>query len=119
MDHTRSLPADAPLAASPRSPRQIAILLYPGVQSLDFTGPLEVFSGAQRLIASTGPRGDGRGRGYEVRYPAVDVSVATACGFPSAETMRRVFLRTLDVGPAEYRRRFHSRSIDATDSAAA
>jgi transcriptional regulator GlxA family with amidase domain len=36
--------------------------------------------------------------------------VAAACGFGTAETMRRVFLRTLDVGPAEYRRRFQSRS---------
>jgi transcriptional regulator GlxA family with amidase domain len=33
-------------------------------------------------------------------------SIASACGFGTAETMRRVFLRTLDVGPAEYRRRF-------------
>jgi transcriptional regulator GlxA family with amidase domain len=36
-------------------------------------------------------------------------AVATSCGFGTAETMRRVFLRTLDVGPAEYRRRFQSR----------
>jgi transcriptional regulator GlxA family with amidase domain len=35
-------------------------------------------------------------------------AVAAACGFGTAETMRRVFLRGLDVGPAEYRRRFHS-----------
>jgi transcriptional regulator GlxA family with amidase domain len=34
--------------------------------------------------------------------------VAAACGFGTAETMRRAFLRTLGVGPAEYRRRFHS-----------
>jgi transcriptional regulator GlxA family with amidase domain len=34
-------------------------------------------------------------------------AVAAACGFRSAETMRRVFLRALAVGPAEYRRRFH------------
>jgi transcriptional regulator GlxA family with amidase domain len=34
--------------------------------------------------------------------------IAAACGFASAETMRRVFLRTLHVGPAEYRRRFHA-----------
>ena len=33
-----------------QNPRQIAIFVYPGVQSLDFTGPLEVFAGAQRLI---------------------------------------------------------------------
>lgn len=35
-------------------------------------------------------------------------SIATACGFGTAETMRRVFLRALEVGPAEYRRRFQS-----------
>jgi transcriptional regulator GlxA family with amidase domain len=34
--------------------------------------------------------------------------VAAACGFGTAETMRRVFLRALDVGPAEYRRRFQA-----------
>lgn len=34
--------------------------------------------------------------------------VAAACGFGTAETMRRVFLRALEVGPAEYRRRFHA-----------
>jgi transcriptional regulator GlxA family with amidase domain len=46
-------------------------------------------------------------------------SVATACGFGTAETMRRVFLRALDVGPAEYRRRFHSRSSTVVGSTAA
>jgi len=35
-------------------------------------------------------------------------AVALACGFGTAETMRRAFLRALDVGPAEYRRRFYS-----------
>jgi transcriptional regulator GlxA family with amidase domain len=46
-------------------------------------------------------------------------AVAAACGFGTAETMRRVFLRALEVGPAEYRRRFHSRSVSAVDSSAA
>jgi transcriptional regulator GlxA family with amidase domain len=32
--------------------------------------------------------------------------IATACGFGTAETMRRVFLRALRTGPTEYRRRF-------------
>jgi transcriptional regulator GlxA family with amidase domain len=32
----------------------VVIVVYPGVQSLDLTGPLEVFAGAQRLIAATG-----------------------------------------------------------------
>jgi transcriptional regulator GlxA family with amidase domain len=35
-------------------------------------------------------------------------AVANACGFGTAETMRRTFLRALGVGPAEYRRRFHT-----------
>jgi transcriptional regulator GlxA family with amidase domain len=35
-------------------------------------------------------------------------AIAASCGFGTAETMRRVFLRTLHVGPAEYRRRFHA-----------
>jgi transcriptional regulator GlxA family with amidase domain len=42
--------------------RRIAIVAYPGVQSLDVTGPLEVFAGAQRLIEETA-RGE---RGYEL-----------------------------------------------------
>jgi transcriptional regulator GlxA family with amidase domain len=35
-------------------------------------------------------------------------SVSLACGYGTSETMRRAFLRALAVGPAEYRRRFHS-----------
>jgi transcriptional regulator GlxA family with amidase domain len=42
--------------------RQIAILAFPGVQSLDITGPLEVFAGAQALIDATGREE----RGYNV-----------------------------------------------------
>ncbi len=37
-------------------PASVAILVYEGVQSLDVTGPLEVFAGAQRLIGETGRR---------------------------------------------------------------
>ncbi|HEY4895059.1 MAG TPA: GlxA family transcriptional regulator [Solirubrobacteraceae bacterium] len=36
--------------------------------------------------------------------------IAAECGFGTAETMRRVFLRSLDVGPTEYRRRFQARA---------
>lgn len=35
-------------------------------------------------------------------------AVAAACGFGSAETMRRSFLRVLGVGPSDYRARFRS-----------
>jgi transcriptional regulator GlxA family with amidase domain len=38
------------------------------------------------------------------------VLVARACGFGTAETMRRSFLRALRVGPTEYRRRFRSQA---------
>jgi transcriptional regulator GlxA family with amidase domain len=34
--------------------------------------------------------------------------VAATCGFGTAESMRRTFIRALNVGPAEYRRRFRT-----------
>jgi transcriptional regulator GlxA family with amidase domain len=43
-------------------------------------------------------------------------AVAGACGFGTAETMRRVFLRALDVGPAEYRRRFQAGGVRSADA---
>src|SRR5271154_398781 len=48
--------------------RLIAIVAYPGVQSLDVTGPLEVFAGAQRLIDASS-RSE---RGYDVRVLSRD-----------------------------------------------
>ncbi len=39
--------------------------------------------------------------------------VASECGFGTPETMRRVFLRALQVGPAEYRRRFQSETVSS------
>jgi transcriptional regulator GlxA family with amidase domain len=72
-------------------PRDVVILVYPGVQSLDVTGPLEVFTGAQQLLqaqalgyegrrGSTGPdkqpgsagRGEQRDRGYRVLVVSPD-----------------------------------------------
>jgi transcriptional regulator GlxA family with amidase domain len=44
-------------------------------------------------------------------------TVAAACGFGTAETLRRAFLRALGVGPAEYRRRFRT-TTSATGAAA-
>jgi transcriptional regulator GlxA family with amidase domain len=35
-------------------------------------------------------------------------SIATTCGFGTAETMRRTFLRTVRTSPSEYRRRFRA-----------
>ena len=56
------------LVAQARDPRLIVIVVYPGVQSLDVTGPLEVFTGAQQLIEAAG----GPERGYEVRVLSAD-----------------------------------------------
>jgi transcriptional regulator GlxA family with amidase domain len=50
------------------APRRVAILAFPGVQSLDLTGPLEVFDIASRLIAATRP-GE---RAYEVQVISQD-----------------------------------------------
>ena len=49
-------------------PRNIVIVVYPGVQSLDMTGPLEVFTGAQQLIAAEG-RFE---RGFRVTVASLD-----------------------------------------------
>jgi transcriptional regulator GlxA family with amidase domain len=46
-------------------------------------------------------------------------ALAARCGFGTAETMRRSFLRALGVGPAEYRRRFHISTSTTTRGAAA
>jgi transcriptional regulator GlxA family with amidase domain len=47
----------------PSHPRDVAILLYPGVQSLDVAGPVEVFHAAQRVLEASGSRR----RGYAIR----------------------------------------------------
>jgi transcriptional regulator GlxA family with amidase domain len=58
-------------------PRDVVIVVYPGVQSLDMTGPLEVFVGAHQLIAATG-RSE---RGYRVTVASLDGSpLSTSSG---------------------------------------
>jgi transcriptional regulator GlxA family with amidase domain len=58
----------ASMEHSRTTPRQVAIVAYPGVQSLDVTGPLEVFAGAQQLILA----GLSDGRGYEIQIISRD-----------------------------------------------
>ena len=41
-------------------------------------------------------------------------TTARHCGFGTPEAMRRAFLRSLGVGPADYRRRFQTRQIPTT-----
>jgi transcriptional regulator GlxA family with amidase domain len=48
--------------------------------------------------------------------PEPIAAIAGACGFGTAETMRRVFLRTLEVGPAEYRRRFQAGGVRSAEA---
>src|SRR5260370_23468952 len=43
--------------------RQVVVVVYPGAQSLDVSGPYEVFAGAEALIEA----GRATGRGYRVR----------------------------------------------------
>jgi transcriptional regulator GlxA family with amidase domain len=50
------------------TPRRVVIVTYPGAQSLDVTGPFEVFAGAERLLVASGSRR----RGYEVRIVSAD-----------------------------------------------
>jgi transcriptional regulator GlxA family with amidase domain len=77
----------------PTPPRNVVILVYPGVQSLDVTGPLEVFCGAQQLLEA-GPRrapagqplaeappNGGADRGYTTTIVSADgAPVATSSG---------------------------------------
>src|SRR5207237_5592191 len=51
------------LSEAGRAPREVVFVLYEGVQSLDVTGPLEVFSGAERMLRARA----GGSRGYRLR----------------------------------------------------
>ncbi|TCC00671.1 helix-turn-helix domain-containing protein [Micromonospora zingiberis] len=42
-------------------------------------------------------------------------TIARRCGFGSAETMRRAFVRVVGVTPTDYRRRFHTSALDRSD----
>ena len=53
-------------ASGQRRPRNVALVVYEGVQSLDVTGPLEVFAGANALLRATGSRE----RGYATQIVA-------------------------------------------------
>jgi transcriptional regulator GlxA family with amidase domain len=67
------------------TPRNVVILAYPGVQSLDVTGPLEVFDGARRLLEARA-----KGSGPLAQGPGL---LAERHGSPGS----------LDTGPAEER----------------
>ena len=53
--------------------REVLIVLYDGVQSLDVTGPLEVFTGGSRYQEA-----HGRGPAYAVRTAAAGGEIGRA-----------------------------------------
>jgi transcriptional regulator GlxA family with amidase domain len=71
-------------------PRRVAILVYPGVQSLDITGPMEVFTGADSAISylarQEGARHEGprAAAGYEVTLVGRDGLTSTSSGLAIA-----------------------------------
>jgi transcriptional regulator GlxA family with amidase domain len=77
--------------------REIVIVAYPEVQSLDVTGPLEVFAGAQTLIEATGRTE----RGYRVKVLSKGgAPLATSSGLeltPHADLRAAVAIDTLIV----------------------
>ena len=115
--------------------RRIVFVIFDGFQSLDLTGPHEVFQHASPLPpeydcqvvsrtpgpvrsggglpvhASQGVRGAGPRRGGPPRAGRRNDpvnAVARRCGFGSAESLRRAFHRHLGVAPSDYRDRFGS-----------
>ena len=67
---------------SSSAPREIVIVVYPGVQSLDLTGPLEVFATASGEVTASGEAG---GPAYEIRTASVGgVAVRTSSGLTIA-----------------------------------
>lgn len=89
------LSVDALAAQAAMSPRHFARVFRAetGVSPGRYVEDLRI-EAAQQLLAST--------------QQSVD-DIASACGFASADTMRRAFLRVLCVPPAEYRRHFKRR----------
>ena len=49
----REVSHDRAMTKPAQSPKNVVIVVFPDVQSLDFVGPLEVFAGAHKLIAAT------------------------------------------------------------------
>lgn len=92
-------------------PRDVVLVVFPGLQGLDLIGPAEVFAAANdeagRPVYRLRVRIETARRLLEDADDGVE-SIATAAGFGTAETMRRTFLRLLRTNPTEYRRRFRA-----------
>jgi AraC-like DNA-binding protein len=77
--------------------RSVVLVGFQGVQALDLVGPFEVFTGATLCLAGQGRHDDG--------YDTV-TTIAGRCGFGTAETMRRNFVRRMGISPDQYRKTF-------------
>lgn len=71
-------------------PRNVLILVFDGVQSLDVTGPLEVFDGANRCLAASGAPG-----------PAYRITVASPGGGPVRTSSGLTLVPDRDLATAE------------------
>jgi transcriptional regulator GlxA family with amidase domain len=63
-------------AVSRPAPRRIVIVAFPGVQSLDVTGPFEVFAGANQAVAASST--EGAALPYALELVSVDGSPVTS-----------------------------------------
>lgn len=101
----------------------MVIVGFAGVHALDLVGPFDVFTGATASLAANGHAGDGYEVGEapgsyveRVRTEAARrqleetddmvTAIAARCGFGTAETMRRNFIRHIGVSPDQYRKTF-------------
>ncbi|MBW5486434.1 GlxA family transcriptional regulator [Streptomyces bambusae] len=61
--------------------REVLVVIYDGVQSLDVSGPVEVFAGAVKLLGGSG-YGDGARGGYAQEPPPYRIRTASLGGAP-------------------------------------
>jgi transcriptional regulator GlxA family with amidase domain len=88
-DRAERVPRDragrVPRDRAERALREVVIVVYPGIQSLDLTGPLEVFSAAQQLIEASGEHARERARGYRLSVLSCDgAPIVTSSGLTIA-----------------------------------
>ncbi len=67
---------DRVMTKSAQGPKNVVIVVFPDVQSLDFVGPHEVFAGANKLIARTGRTEPG----YSITVASLDGAPITTSG---------------------------------------
>ena len=78
---------------------RVVMLVYPGVQVLDVTGPLEVFANANRRLDELGDR---RAKRYEIEIAAREPGrLRSTCGESDPEPDERTSVRPVHSQVAE------------------